>query len=64
MEAFQQTSLDPYDRHKYRVYTNNDKFIEFEFYEDAKDYWFSNFYKLEYITVEDKKLKKKTSGFK
>lgn len=67
MEIFQQTSYDPYDKHTYKVYLCNGKFKHFDYYEDAKDFWFSNVRKtnyLNYITVEDKLIKKEKSGFK
>lgn len=67
MEIFQQTSYDPYDRHTYKVYLCNGKSKHFDYYEDAKDFWFSNLRKsnyLNYITVEDKSTKKQKSGFK
>ncbi len=67
MEVFQQTSYDPYDRHTYKVYLCNGKIKHFEFYDDAKNFWFSNVRKvnyLNYITVEDLKQIKSSSGFK
>jgi len=67
MEIFQQTSYDPYDRHTYKVYLCNGKSKHFDYYDDAKDFWFSNLRKsnyLNYITVEDKSIKKQKSGFK
>jgi hypothetical protein len=67
MEVFQQTSYDPYDRHTYKVYLCNGKIKHFEFYDDAKDFWFSNVRKtnyLNYIMVEDHKQIKSSSGFK
>jgi hypothetical protein len=67
MEIFQQTSYGPYDRHTYKVYLCNGKSKHFDYYEDAKDFWFSNVRKtnyLNYIVVEDKSIKKQKSGFK
>ncbi len=54
MEIFKQTSYDPYDRHIYKVYLCNGKSKQFDCYEDARDFWFSNVRKtnyLNYITV-------------
>jgi hypothetical protein len=67
MEIFSQTSNEPYIRHTYKVYLCNGKFKHFECYDDAKDFWFSNVRKvnyLNYITVEDPKQIKSSSGFK
>jgi len=67
MEVFKQTSYEPYDRHTYKVYLCNGKSKHFDYYEDAMEFWFSNIRKinyLNYITVEDPKQNKSSSGFK
>ena len=63
---FTQTSHDTYDRHNYQVILRDGTSILFEYYDDAKNYWYSRVQlgNLLCIDVIDKhKTKKKPSGF-
>lgn len=58
MQNFTCTSLEPYNRHIYKLHFYNQKTKTFEHWEDVQEFWFNyshqdNF--LKYITVEDKR---------
>ncbi len=62
LKVFKQTSDEPYDRHNYKLVTDNGGELVFDNYEDVQVYWFQhggNF--LSHIEVLDKK---KSKGFK
>ena len=62
LKVFKQTSDEPYDRHDYKLITDNGGELIFNNYEDVQLYWFQhggNF--LSHIEVLDKK---KSKGFK
>ena len=62
LKVFKQTSDEPYDRHDYKLITDNGGELVFDNYEDVQLYWFQhggNF--LSHIEVLDKK---KNKGFK
>jgi len=62
LKVFKQTSDEPYDRHDYKLITDNGGELIFNNYEDVQLYWFQhggNF--LSHIEVLDKKQSK---GFK
>ena len=62
LKVFKQTSDEPYDRHDYKLITDNGGELIFNNYEDVQLYWFQhggNF--LSHIEVLDKK---KNKGFK
>lgn len=60
-KIFQQTSDKSYDRHSYEIVLKNRKKVKFEYYDEAREYWFhhsSMLNYLDYIEVKDKKNKK------
>lgn len=64
LQVFQQTSNEPYDRHTYEVCLKSGKRVKFDWYDDAREYWFIHNQIPDYldvIVVKDRKLKK---GFK
>jgi hypothetical protein len=67
METFSQTSYEPYNRHKYRLYLKNGKVLNFDDWGDVQAYWFTYNQVPDYldlIEVLDKpKEKVKTKGF-
>lgn len=67
METFSQTSYEPYNRHKYKLYLNNGKTLIFDDYEETQVYWFNYSQVPDYldlIEVLDKpKEKVKSKGF-
>lgn len=59
--VFSETSDGPYDRHYYKVLLKNNTIKKFDYYDDARNFWFQNsripdF--LDIITVHDKSTKK------
>lgn len=68
MKTFTQTSHEPYDRHKYRLFLQSKKVLNFDTYEEVQGYWFSHNQipnHLDVIEVLDKpKKRSKTKGFK
>jgi hypothetical protein len=55
-EFFQQTSDQPYDRHKYKLYMESGKVFKFNCYEDVQSQWSSSPY-CRYVEVMDRKRK-------
>jgi hypothetical protein len=63
-EFFEQTSNEPYDRHRYKLIGANKNELIFDSWEQVQSYWFQapkQF--LSHIEVLDKK-KKSNGGFK
>jgi hypothetical protein len=59
MITFSQTSDQPYDRHKYKLYLTNGKVEQYEYYDEVQVRWFqtpSQF--LSHIEVIDRKKKR------
>lgn len=64
LKIFQQTSDKSYDRHSYEIVLTNKKRVKFDWYDDAREYWFIHYQipdYLDYVVVKDRKVKK---GFK
>lgn len=67
MKTFTQTSHEPYDRHRYRLYLKNGKVLNFDNWEDAQVYWFTYSQVPDYLDVievlDKPKEKVKSKGF-
>lgn len=58
LQIFKQTSDKCYDRHSYEIVLTNKKRVKFDWYDDAREYWFTHCQIpdfLNYIVVKDKK---------
>ena len=61
LQIFQQTSNEPYTRHTYEVVLKNGKRVKFQYFDEAREYWFYHSELpdyLDFIEVKDKKPKK------
>jgi hypothetical protein len=61
---FTETSKEPYIRHRYKVVDIHGKCVIFDNWETAQLTWFQSGAFLSHIEVLDKKVEKKTKGFK
>ena len=61
---FKQTCDKPYDRHTYRVHCIHNKCVDFEYYDEARNFWWNATDFCETIEVLDKGQKRGTvKGF-
>ena len=63
MEHFTDTSLDPYDRHHYRVWLRDGSYKDVEAYDDAQRIWYASKSKPKTIDVIQAKGHRSTKGF-
>ncbi len=63
MEHFTDTSLDPYDRHHYRVWLCDGSYKDVETYDDAQRIWYSSKTRPKTIEVTQPKMVRGGKGF-
>ena len=57
--TFTQTSYQPYDRHKYKLYLTNGKVEQYEWYDEVQARWFQTPKEfLSHVEVIDRKKKR------
>jgi len=63
-QYFEQSSYEPYDRHSYKIVSKTGESVVVDNWETAQLTWFQSGAFLSHIEVLDKKVEKKTKGFK
>lgn len=63
-QYFEQSSYDSYDRHNYKIVSKIGESVVVDNWETAQLTWFQKGAFLSHIEVLDKKVEKKTKGFK